>query len=176
MGEDGNLRQGPVPAETIRPVQAGDKAAVRALFQSALEATYPDLLQMPRALQEARVQDEFEHYWAMEDKWVWVSDFEGSVVGCLWCLESWHPVTGAKDLFVVIVAVAPEFRGRGIAQRLFEAGMNHALALGLPYMRLAVNPINHAAYRLYERLGFTTQTHEMRMTLDRLQATGEGPW
>lgn len=52
------------------------------------------------------------------------------------------------------IAVAPEARGRGIAEQLLARGEAEAAARNRVFMRLEVNTGNRAAIRLYEKLGY----------------------
>lgn len=53
------------------------------------------------------------------------------------------------------IAVAPEARGKGIAQYLIDELQRRALERGKRFMRLEVAEDNDAAIRLYQRLGFS---------------------
>ncbi len=147
----------------FRRHQKSDRPQLIAFLEMAMLETYPDLLALTRSELRERVEAEFAHYFAMAEKEIWVAEAAGVVVGCLWAMESFHPVTGQADLFVVNVAVAPAFRGRGLARQLFKLAIDTARAKRLRHVRLFVNPSNQDAFRLYEKLGFSTQTHEMRL-------------
>lgn len=152
-------------AFTVRHHLPGDRPALLALLEAAMRETYPDLRLLTRSELRERVEAEFAHYYAIPEKEIWIGEVDGEVAGCLWCMESYHPVTGLPDFFVVNVAVFPAYRGHGLARKLFEEAIQSARARGLPCVRLFVNPANEAAYRLYQSLGFTAQTHEMRLDL-----------
>lgn len=154
---------------TIRHHKPGDRPALLKLLEAAMLETYPDLKHFTRSEMRERVEAEFAHYFALPEKEIWVAEVDGEVGGCLWCMESFHPVTGMSDFFVVNVAIFPDYRGFGLARKLFEEAITSARARGLPCVRLFVNPANDAAYRLYVRMGFLPQTHEMRLDL-----TGDG--
>ncbi|MBM3267750.1 MAG: GNAT family N-acetyltransferase [Candidatus Sericytochromatia bacterium] len=148
----------------VRRHHESDRPHLLRFLEMAMLETYPDLRALPRSELRERVEAEFAHYFALPDKEIWVAEAQGGqVAGCLWAMASYHPVTGRRDLFIVNVAVAPEFRGLGLARRLFGLAVDAASAAHIPYVRLFVNPANQAAYRLYEELGFAAQTHEMRL-------------
>lgn len=153
---------------TIRHHRPGDRPALQALLEAAMKETYPDLQHLTRSDLRERVEAEFAHYFAIPEKEIWIGEVDGEVAGCLWCMESYHPVTGIPDFFVVNVAVFPEYRGYGLARKLFDEAVQSARSRGLPCVRLFVNPANQAAYRLYLDLGFMPQTHEMRLDLGGL--------
>lgn len=58
------------------------------------------------------------------------------------------------QLHVVTIAVAPEYQGRGIAQRLLLECFDRAAAAELRNVALEVRPSNARARSLYERFGF----------------------
>ena len=157
----------PAMTETIevRLHAQTDKNQLLALLEMAMVETYPDLKLLTRSEMRERVESEFAHYYGLAEKEIWVAAAEGTVAACLWVIESFHPVTGRPDFFVVNVAVRPEFRGKGVGRRLFDAAKGEARKRGLPFIRLFVNPANEAAFNLYQRIGFVTQTHEMRLDL-----------
>ncbi|ATG52235.1 GNAT family N-acetyltransferase [Brachybacterium vulturis] len=64
-----------------------------------------------------------------------------------------HPIPPDRA-HIVSLWVRPEARGRGISRLLFAALARLSLDLGRPDLRLDVDESNHAAQRLYERLGF----------------------
>ena len=57
------------------------------------------------------------------------------------------------------IAVAEHARRQGIGQRLIEALISQASALGITSLTLEVRSKNHAAISLYEKLGFVTCGH-----------------
>lgn len=52
------------------------------------------------------------------------------------------------------IAVDPDFRGRGVAERLVSAACTAAAARGAGRLRLEFRPSNGPAHRLYQRAGF----------------------
>jgi [ribosomal protein S18]-alanine N-acetyltransferase len=52
------------------------------------------------------------------------------------------------------IAVAKEWRGRGIAKQLMDKVLDHVGRRGVREIFLEVRPSNHEARRLYERYGF----------------------
>ena len=149
----------------IRRHQPGDRPRLVELLELSMLETYPDLKPFTRSVLRTRVEAEFAQYYALEEKEIWVAMVAGQVAGCLWVMESFHPVTEIPDLFVVNIAVYPQFQGRGLARRLFAEATSHAHKLGISRLRLFVNPVNQSAYSLYLKLGFEPQTHEMRLLL-----------
>ena len=58
-----------------------------------------------------------------------------------------------NEVYLAEIMVLPEFRGRGIGTAAIRGILATARAADKP-LRLKVNAMNHAAIRLYERLGF----------------------
>ena len=66
----------------------------------------------------------------------------------------WAVVTEMpQEIFLVEIMVSPECRNRGIGSAVVRQLVAEAAAHCKP-VRLTVNAMNHAAIRLYERLGF----------------------
>lgn len=62
--------------------------------------------------------------------------------------------TEAGEFYLDSVGVLPEYRGRGIASRLFEAQIARATSLGNSRIGLIVDEDKPEAEALYQRLGF----------------------
>ncbi len=58
------------------------------------------------------------------------------------------------DAQIVSIAVQPDARGRGVAHALVTEALAYLRASGAREVRLEVQPDNHEARRVYERLGF----------------------
>lgn len=155
-----------VESVLIRADRPDDRLVLQDLLEMAMRETYPDLDLLTRSQFRERLEAEFEHYMGIESRAIWVAEIDGKVAGCLWAMESFHPVTGRPDLFVVNVAIFPDYQGRGLARKLFAEAVALAEERRIPVVRLFVNPRNEAAYKLYLQLGFEPQTHEMRLTLN----------
>lgn len=150
----------------IREHRAEDVPFIRDQLAEGMRSTYPDLGHLGRISFKERVEACFARYWDDDRRRIWVAEHAGTRVGCLWASESVHPVTEVPDAFVVNLAVLPEARGHGIGRSLMEHGMAYYRARGVRHMRLFVNPANASALALYEALGFTPQTVELRSALD----------
>ncbi|ADU50393.1 ribosomal-protein-alanine acetyltransferase [Thermaerobacter marianensis DSM 12885] len=77
-----------------------------------------------------------------------VARHDGRVVGYagMWCI--------LDEAHVTTIAVDPDFRGRGVGDRLLTALEERALRYGCRRMTLEVRVSNHVAQRLYRRHGF----------------------
>ena len=77
-----------------------------------------------------------------------VARHRGRLVGYagMWCI--------LDEAHVTTIAVDPEYRGRGVGNRLLTALEERALRYGCRRMTLEVRVSNHVAQRLYRRHGF----------------------
>jgi len=93
-------------------------------------------------------REHFEHEMAAPHSFPFVAESSGSIVGYV-CLMSLF-----EEAQILDIAVAPQQRGRGIAQLL----MDHAVAVArekqAEVLALEVRSTNSSAIALYERCGF----------------------
>ena len=144
----------------IRDEAPEDAAVVRTLFEAAVRSSYPALADLSRS--EARDAIEYQLAWYRDRPHrVRLVIVSGETAGGCWCMPSHHPVTGASDLFLVMVAVLPAYRGRGLGRALVEDARAMASRLGRSCLRLFVHSANEPALGLYRALGFETATVEM---------------
>jgi ribosomal protein S18 acetylase RimI-like enzyme len=94
--------------------------------------------------------------------YVWVED--GHVVGNVTVQRA---DAHARRWQIANVAVAPEYRGRGIGRMLMEAALDHIRAHKGTWAVLQVRADNVVARRLYEQLGFEAITESSEMRRDR---------
>ncbi len=73
--------------------------------------------------------------------------------------------TDQEQAFVYDIAVAPEFRRRGIGRVLMEQAEAHARDHGMAFITLMVDSHNEAARALYTKLGFQESKLLMRKLL-----------
>ena len=71
------------------------------------------------------------------------------------CWTKVHPGTPVVGE-IYVIAVHPDFHGLGLGRALTVAGLRSLFAAGATEGMLYVDAGNHAAVRLYERLGFDT--------------------
>ncbi len=79
-----------------------------------------------------------------------VAELSGKIVGYVISL-----IRRGYLCHVISIAVHPKYRRRGIATQLMIATEELARKLGSKLMRLEVRVSNHAARKLYEKLGFS---------------------
>ncbi len=82
----------------------------------------------------------------------------GELVGFHWTKV--HPGDGESPGTgeIYVLAVDPGFDGRGLGRALARIGLRHLAALGLPTVSLYVDGHNGSAVRVYQRLGFATDS------------------
>jgi len=74
--------------------------------------------------------------------------------------------TGKRSAFIYDVRIGEEFQRRGYATQAFQALETLAREMGLAAISLHVFGHNTAARRLYEKLGFITQSVFMAKAID----------
>lgn len=135
----------------IRPAGAEDAPFLFALFRSTHEHEFAFL---PPGQQEPVLRMQFEaqsrSYTAQfPNAQDWVILFGGQAAGrLLWCEQ-------ADQLRVVDIGVLAPFWNHGLGTYALGLAIQRAAELGKP-LRLSVRQDNHAAQRLYGRLGFAT--------------------
>ena len=148
-------------AETsLVEASAGDRPAVRALFELGTLGSYPQLAALGRITRQERLDDLFERHWEHPERRVWLARAadEGGPRGLIWLEPAVHPVSELPDWVVVMLAVHPPHQRQGLGTRLLA----HALAeLGGAPARLYASATNEVALRLYARLGFRPQIVEL---------------
>jgi ribosomal protein S18 acetylase RimI-like enzyme len=134
----------------LRPITASDRAFLHRLYASTREE---ELRQVPWSAEQkaafVRQQFEAQHAW-------WVEHYAGASfdmvlvggepAGRLY-VDRWE-----REIRIVDIAVMPEWRGRGIGERLIRGVFAEGDAAGKP-VSIHVEQYNRAR-RLYERLGF----------------------
>jgi GNAT superfamily N-acetyltransferase len=82
----------------------------------------------------------------------------GGVVGFATVEWKWSSLKGARIGYLEDIFVAPEARGRGIADALIEACAERCRELGMPAMQWLTAPDNHRAQAVYDRSGASSET------------------
>lgn len=97
-----------------------------------------------------------------EDKFVFgVHNEQGELIG-VWDAVLNYP--GDEDVWLGLLMLAPEYRGRGMGGELYLVFEAWAAGRGMRRVYLGVVETNQAAYRFWLRLGFTL--HEVRKQPD----------
>lgn len=136
---------------TIRPLAAAEWPIWRALRLRAL-ADSPDAFGATLADAQARTDKTWQALLARTvasaDHLPLVAEVDGQLAGLTWAQVEGGIAT------VYQVWVAPEFRGRGIAQALLERAVAWARERGAAAVELDVTVGDTPAVRLYRRMGF----------------------
>lgn len=93
---------------------------------------------------------------------------DGRLIGSGYAIKkaSRHYLNPPFHAFIGFLYVEPDFRGRGINQRVLDHLFAWARAKDLPEIHLTVYPDNAPAIRAYEKVGFDPYILEMRLNLD----------
>ncbi len=142
---------GGVAAVTLRPECSQDETFIRNLILETIAAelgasAWPEPMRSHLlGVQYAGRRQSFRLTFPEATSYV----IEAGGIDAGWAVVTEMP----EEIFLVEIMVSPECRNRGIGSAVIRQFMSEAAARGKP-VRLTVNAMNHAAIRLYERLGF----------------------
>jgi len=129
---------------------------LRAL-QSAPQAfgqSYQESLTYPEERWRLRLID------AVEGRsWMVFAERDGQLIGMTGAFQWPEDIEADRAMFIAVF-VDDEARGQGVGKSLMTAVLDLIAAAGIGNAILAVNPIQTAAVRLYERMGFTFAGYE----------------
>ncbi|HET7182769.1 MAG TPA: GNAT family N-acetyltransferase [Candidatus Limnocylindrales bacterium] len=171
---------------TIRPATADDASAEADLeYDSAIHhATIdPDRWRVPAREDVAGHRRYWSNAKPRDAGFVAVTDAEGGDGGVVGMIELWlrRPIAVTGNARVARlevnlgIAVAPDWRGRGVGTALLRAGEAWAREQGAERMSLWVDGFNTGARRLYERMGYTAWGLEMDKPIDPEPEAVDGP-
>ena len=102
------------------------------------------------------------------DAEVAVAECQGRLIGSGYAKKkpSRHYLAPEHHAFIGFLYVEPEFRGRGVNQKVLDHLFEWARHNELPEVHLTVYPANQSAVRAYEKVGFKPYLLEMRKNLD----------
>ena len=127
----------------VRPAREGDRYPLAELFAAVAEERDGIATEPPVDL-EARAES-----WQLA--WIWVATAPDEVVGLV------HLDPSRFGYCDIALAVAREWRGRGVGTALFETGITSARERGCHKLCLSVFAHNTAAIGLYRKLGFVEE-------------------
>lgn len=102
-------------------------------------------------------------------------DDDGRMAGFCWTKV--HPPASPNEEElgeIYVIAVDPDFHGRGLGAQLTLAGLDHLAGTGIPTGMLYVDANNTPAVSLYERLGFKIHSTNAAFVAD-VAPTGDRP-
>jgi aminoglycoside 6'-N-acetyltransferase len=137
----------------------------------------PDRWRMQTLEEGARSRRRWHRVQPRSEGLVAVAD--GKVVGMieLWLKRPREP-EGARVARIAVdlgLAVAPNWRGRGVGTALMHAAEDWARANGAERMVLDLNAANEGALRLYERLGYKVHSLDMDKPIEPDPSAVDGP-
>jgi ribosomal protein S18 acetylase RimI-like enzyme len=142
------------------------------------EAAYPPDSQLP--FEDALAES---HAARFVEGWGRVGDFGvvaiegGRLVGAAWCrlFEEARPGWGVIDAETpeLAIAVAPDYRGRGLGSQMLVELFRLARCSGFGAMSLGVSKENRRAIALYRRHGFVAVAEDKRGLLMRAELPPE---
>ena len=96
-----------------------------------------------------------------------VAESDNKIIGSGYArLEnSKHYLQHSKHAYLGFMYVDPNYRGKGVNQKIIEALKNWAISQNVTEMRLDVYFNNDIAIKAYEKAGFTKHMLEMRMDI-----------
>lgn len=168
------------PAFSIRPATPEDEPAITEIQQSSAihHATIdPDRWRMQTLEEGARSRRYWHQRAPRSEGFVAVAD--GRVVGMIELrLKRPGDPDGAQTPRVKAdlgIAVAPDWRGRGVGTALMLAAEDWARANGAERMILDLNAANAGALRLYERLGYEVHSLDMDKAIEPDSSAVDAP-
>jgi ribosomal protein S18 acetylase RimI-like enzyme len=134
-----------------------------------MELTYQELF--PERSNFSHLNKTVEQYLSSQTPLWWIK-YQGSTqelsqtVACLWMGTGVDQVSGDRYGHIFLVYVMPNHRRQGIATALIEQGKDWSSQQGYHQVGLQVFDRNQAAQKLYNKLGFNTQSHLMFKSWD----------
>ena len=142
---------------SLRAVNDADLPWLRELYattraEEMAPVPWPEIAK--RSFLDQQFGLQHQHYLAhfSDTDFLAIEDIERGPIGRYYLQRS------APEHLLVDISLFPTLRGQGIGRTLIEASQREAQALGCG-MRLHVQQTNPAARRLYERLGFISESN-----------------
>ena len=90
---------------------------------------------------------------------VFIARADGKAVGFATLDWKWSSLKGARIGYLEDLFVAPDMRGKGIADALIEVCAARCRELGMPALEWMTAPDNHRAQKVYNRTGAEADTY-----------------
>ena len=141
------------PGVLIRPGRSRDARSFLAFWRAVVEeGRYVRSEQVAHPLRVYRAR--FRQSWTDNDAQI-VAVAGDRVIGHLYIQRERHPVT--RHIATLGIAVAAEFRSRGVGSALLAEAFRWARGVGVEKIVLSVYPHNTSAIALYRRFGFVEE-------------------
>ncbi|HUG90974.1 MAG TPA: GNAT family N-acetyltransferase [Planctomycetaceae bacterium] len=99
---------------------------------------------------------------AREPDGIFVAEDDGRIVGCI---TTWHDAEAGIG-HIPNLALAPDYRGRGLGRRLIEHALDHFRRLGLTHAKIETLAQNAIGNHLYPSLGFREVARQVHFCAD----------
>jgi ribosomal protein S18 acetylase RimI-like enzyme len=146
-------RQTAQSCEALRLVQVVDTPAKLEHLSQLISQTYAGSQDCPRLNGLRSLDDVLASYRAVGESgsshW-YVAEAENADAGCILLAEHSSP----RELEIVYMGIAPDFRGRGLGMELVQAAQRLASELNFERLSLAVDAENRPALAIYRAAGF----------------------
>jgi diamine N-acetyltransferase len=159
----------PLSLDAIRHARASDYKAITALRQGlALQGhrERPDAFR-PQTL--GTTEAKFPLWLNAENHQVLVAEIASDIAGyvTIWCgrAQDNDHMFPSESIFIGEIAVAPDYRRRGIGRLLFAAVEAEGRRRGVETIGLSVNSANAEGRAFYESLGYAAQGEYRRKIL-----------
>ncbi|WP_394689082.1 GNAT family N-acetyltransferase [Hoeflea sp.] len=83
-----------------------------------------------------------------------IAEIDGHLAGLCLYFPTFSTLTGTPGFYVQDLYVNPDYRNRGIGEKLLAVLVTEAANLGCDHLKLSVHRNNQGAERFYDRLGF----------------------
>lgn len=151
---------GTLDGVSVRPARPRDVSSFLGVYRAvAAERRFIRSEQVSHAPRIYRRR--FRRSWTDEEAHI-VAVVGDRVIGHLGIHREDHPVT--RHVATLGMAVAPEWRGKGVGKALMHESLRWAREVGVEKVLLSVYPGNAAAIGLYRKFGFTEEGRLVRQS------------
>ena len=141
-----------LPDYTIRSGSTLD----RALLVKFMQRTYQDMFERQDF---SHLSQTVEQYLSRDTPLWWVEhSAEKKQIACLWMGNAIDQINGLRHAHIFLLYVIPEHRRKGIGTALMQYAENWAKERGDIQIALQVFQTNTPALKLYNQLGYQTQS------------------